>query len=1250
MLMDLNNYPLLKQIFEYARKFKFLLISALFFILIFFSQKFYFAPKNPDPVKFSRILNQKVATLHEIMQGLAKELKTAPSFNYFHSGVQMLDQARLKESGYLVLIYEKDSLKYWSDNTVAYPTLFSNKELGGKVAMLDNGVYTVETIKQDNYLLVGLILIKHKYPYTNEYLSNNFENDFNLPASTEISSVKLSFGIDINDNEGNYMFSLSNRFQSPVNDNPNHYILLIFYYLGIISLFFGFSQLMKWKNWLWLPSLVLLIVIRLLMLKFRFPLGIISLSLFQPEYYADPHIARSMGDLLINVLIFYLFSHRLYIPLRTEFLKKLQSNWQKMAEIGLIAVFVAVVTALSWAIQYVLESLVAGSKIPFDIYKVQNLTVFTLIGIYIISLIFAGFKNIIDVSLKYLSEITTYQTFSITSGAVVLISGLLVYFLKISVSYSSIAMVAILLGLISYIVFRGKPYHIYTQTLVMAVFSAFTVIIFYQTLEIKDKNNGSVLVSKMVIEQDLVAEQLLKEINDNLGRDDEVRKLLEDYATGVNLNQDMVFDFIKKKYFKGYLEKYDLEIGLCGTTEYFSENNKLFNCKGYLESEVQKKSGKKINDINFYFIDKQDGSVGYTGSVDYILPNDSLRASLFVNLSSRAFAVNYSYPQVLLEKRTYDQMLNFEYSYAKYINNQLMNKTGQFNYGFDLQQFGNIPKGISHQKQNSFDHIINTTSNNSVVIISKPSRKLIDMVISFSYIFVFFNLVYGLVMLLKVPNAIRNMVFDYKTKIQLWMVVILLVSFLSVGGGTIYYTVQQFENRINKDISERSQSVHNFFDKQFGNKNFFLKPDSTITARDLTDSLSKISKIFFTDINLYDPSGNLIASSRPEIFDRGLMGRKMNSKAFSEMAYSRRLMYFQDEEIGSFGYTSAYVALLNDEKKPLMYMNLPYISKPEMLKNERSVLFVTVVNLYMFLFLFTLSVAVLMANKITKPLRILLEKFKNIELGRHNQLIDYKSKDEVGNLVIEYNRMVEELARNIDLLAKTEREMAWREMAKQIAHEIKNPLTPMKLSVQYLMRAMAQRDQHFEKRLEGVAKTMIENIDNLSRIATEFSSFAKMPTAINEEVNIVEKIQNTIRLFENEKDVTFKVDLHENSEIIAWVDKEQISRVFINLVKNAIQAVPEERAPIISIEVLCDNKRIIVVIEDNGNGISADTRPKIFVPNFTTKSSGTGLGLAIVKNIIEHARGKIWFETEEGKGSRFYVELPVYQRPVEEES
>lgn len=269
------------------------------------------------------------------------------------------------------------------------------------------------------------------------------------------------------------------------------------------------------------------------------------------------------------------------------------------------------------------------------------------------------------------------------------------------------------------------------------------------------------------------------------------------------------------------------------------------------------------------------------------------------------------------------------------------------------------------------------------------------------------------------------------------------------------------------------------------------------------------------------------------------------------------------------------------------------------------------------------------------------ERFSTLNLSSGIEKIDYQSSDELGDLINEYNLMVEKLAESAAQLARSERESAWREMARQVAHEIKNPLTPMKLSIQHLEKAWNDHTPDWQNKLERTTKTLVSQIDSLSAIATAFSDFAKLPTAKNEKVDLCIILRSHIGLFSNYPKISITINVPEHPCYV-FADEKQLSRVFVNLFTNAIQAIPAGSQGRITITVSKDFSYYKITLRDNGIGMTEEQQLKIFSPNFTTKSSGTGLGLAMVKNILESAGGKITFTSKPRQGTTFEIELPEY--------
>ncbi|MEO7523495.1 MAG: HAMP domain-containing sensor histidine kinase, partial [Ferruginibacter sp.] len=373
---------------------------------------------------------------------------------------------------------------------------------------------------------------------------------------------------------------------------------------------------------------------------------------------------------------------------------------------------------------------------------------------------------------------------------------------------------------------------------------------------------------------------------------------------------------------------------------------------------------------------------------------------------------------------------------------------------------------------------------------------------------------------------------------------------------------------------------------------------------------------------------------------KGIVSTRMHPLAYFHLNNLKEVQYFQKENIGKLKFVSNYIPVIDAAGNDYAYLNIPYFTSQANLKEEISNFLVTIINLNAFIFLLAGIVALFITNRITNSFSVIADKMKKINLGGINEAIEWKRDDELGELVYEYNKMVTKLEASALVLAKTEREGAWREMARQVAHEIKNPLTPMKLSMQFLQKSIDSNAPNVKELTASVANTLVEQIDHLSQIASDFSQFATIGDSKKELVNINDVLMNVLHLHAANDRLQIDKKLLPHAVII-HADKTHINRLFTNLILNAIQAVPETEIAKINITESIEDQKLLVKISDNGHGIPEDVRSKIFTPNFTTKTSGTGLGLAMCKRIVEHADGEIWFETVEGGGTSFFIEFPL---------
>jgi signal transduction histidine kinase len=475
-------------------------------------------------------------------------------------------------------------------------------------------------------------------------------------------------------------------------------------------------------------------------------------------------------------------------------------------------------------------------------------------------------------------------------------------------------------------------------------------------------------------------------------------------------------------------------------------------------------------------------------------------------------------------------------------------------------------------------------------------------------------------------------------KIQAILVLIVFSSLLAFGWGSGVFVRNQYNKYTAENIREKLESLELELRAKLGKKESLSIEEQ---GNYMGIVLSKLSRVFITDINLYDPSGHLLSSSQPKVFNCGLMSEQINANAFYMLGSEQKSDFSQQEIIGDLKYISAYLPFYNSNGKLLAYVNLQHFGQQQDLETQIQKFLVSIINVFILLLVISIIISVIVSNWVTKPLRLLQNNISNIQFGLGNQKITYHKDDEIGNLAQQYNQKLEELADTAEQLAKSERESAWRDMAKQVAHEIKNPLTPMKLSIQQLIRVFEKSDTESYKKLERVTTSLIEQIDGLTKIANEFSNFAKMPLPENEKLNLVDLLKNVISLFNQENNIEISFSADQDPSFI-FADKDQIIRVFNNLIKNAIQAISINDDGVISIKVVKEGSFYRVSIEDNGFGIASDQKDKIFVPYFTTKTTGTGIGLPIAKQIIENHNGDISFTSLKESGTVFTVILPIY--------
>ncbi|AEH00972.1 PAS domain-containing sensor histidine kinase [Lacinutrix sp. 5H-3-7-4] len=473
-----------------------------------------------------------------------------------------------------------------------------------------------------------------------------------------------------------------------------------------------------------------------------------------------------------------------------------------------------------------------------------------------------------------------------------------------------------------------------------------------------------------------------------------------------------------------------------------------------------------------------------------------------------------------------------------------------------------------------------------------------------------------------------------RTRIFIAMILLVLLSSILIGVVVIYQYNEETQDYHRERLIRKEKAIITSLDYVIKQTSFEVITEKVPLI--FKSKIYEVAEVHNIQINLYDLEGSLLISSKsdlkPEVATKCIDAEILNNLLNTA---EHRVVIKRDDEDAT--YRSSYNYITDAKFKPLAILNLPYLENDDFLSKELDEFLRRLAYTSLLVMLAAVTLAFFLSKYITKSLKTISDKMQATRLEKRNSKIDVTdNSEEITALVTSYNNMIDELEESAVKLATSEREQAWREMAKQVAHEIKNPLTPMRLSVQSFQRKFDPKDENIFQKVEEYSNTLIQQIDTMSSIASAFSNFAKMPAQKKETLNVVKIVDLALDIF-SEDYITFQ---SEKDEIIATLDRTQLIRVVTNLIKNSIQAMPDGISPQIIVTVIDEEKIVKIMVSDNGIGISEENKLKIFEPKFTTKSSGMGLGLAMVKNIVETYKGTITFVTQKNEGTTFTVTFP----------
>ncbi|MDQ3101907.1 MAG: hypothetical protein M3R08_11015, partial [Bacteroidota bacterium] len=731
--------------------------------------------------------------------------------------------------------------------------------------------------------------------------------------------------------------------------------------------------------------------------------------------------------------------------------------------------------ALNWAVILVLArwvtSLIIGSvedsSVDLDLYHVQGLSQASVIALFSMALLFAAWLLITDALIGIMTRNGVSERSVVIAGVTTIITILIFHLLDVAGILPwlwSVPMMFLLL-------FRKEDRPRFAFIVVgLVIISGFSAVILTKFTGERERRERQVLAERLATREDPVVELLFLEMAPRLRRDRTVYDLL---STGRACSTSDLDALVRQRFFGGYWERYDVRLfafGSQGNVLCATDPEPPRSFRGEQSVFTDPRAAADMPDL---MMEELPGQGTFYHARVSVMPVDTLApAQLIIELYPRTITQGLGFPELLIAGDDPISRRAARYTHARYERGHLAEQAGQ--YAYPLQWSRQLDQqGRLWYREGGSEHFVTSTPQGTLIVLGLPEPMVLDKATTFSYLFTFFSL------LLAIGLGLRSVVrsrgigsVGISIKVRIVLILFAVTSLMMFGFGTRRLLDAQYEQRSEKSILDKARSVHTELQHR-------LDGEPVLTATDapyLDHILGRSSNVFFTDITLYALNGRMLATSRPQMFTSGLLGRRMDPMAYTQLVLNERSSFVHEESIGNAKFRSAYMPLRDRNGQVLAYLSLPAFADQRQQEEERSSVLIAVVNLFVLLFALSVLVAVFISNWTLRPLDLLKRSLSGVDLRGANEPIKYRGDDEVGQLVQVYNRKVEELHQSAERLAQSERESAWREMARQVAHEIKNPLTPMKLGIQQFQRSWDPSAPNAQERLERFSIAMVEQI------------------------------------------------------------------------------------------------------------------------------------------------------------------------------
>lgn len=917
-----------------------------------------------------------------------------------------------------------------------------------------------------------------------------------------------------------------------------------------------------------------------------------SSEMLSPSLYADDGLLFSLGTLLtFNTLITALSICAYIIKGRIKDWIRGNPSYAKRKAAAITASTGIIVVLLIYYIHISLQSLILNSSIPLELYKMgDNLTYSIII---------------------YLSYIF-------------LIIGILLLLQQLRPAVYLLA---------------GHSYNLFSP---IGIFFFCGIASLYITINVgvsglnKETDVLEVLANKITVERNMGLEIQLRQIEDEIAKDPQIALLASRPE-----NLPLISTRISEYYLSRLKQSHRIKV------ETFYQNDTQKTAL----NNVLRNGIPIIKNSRFLFMFNDNGQPYYSGVFMYY-SRKAGTVNLLVNIEPISSQEDKGYYSIL-GKFSRSSKLNIPsiYSYAKYKNGKLVSYKGDFPYptasgaidNKDAQSTNSIVKDKTHI------HFTHNTSEDEQIIISRPVRGPVVFFTSFSYLFIVMLVICHFITRKKLNSSEQKSAY-FKRKINTIISASSAIILISIITVSVIFFYQRNEANMTDLMSQKISTSQSLTETQM----MHAKDWHDLTTQEFRTDVENISNTTKSDITLYTPEGKVFYSTTPEVFEKMLLGSRMDNDAYYNIFHRHQRFYIHKENLEGYQFWSLYAPLFNEAGKFIAIISVPYTGKSYDVRRESFLHISLIICLFIMLLICALIFSSREVSTLFTPLIEMGKKMSEAEIDNLEYII-YKREDELSSLVDAYNRMVRDLSESTILLAQAERDKAWSQMARQVAHEIKNPLTPIKLEIQRLIRLKKKNNPAWEEKFDKVAAVILEHIDILTDTANEFSTFAKLYSEDPVVIDLDKTLKDQLLIFDNKENIKISYIGMENAFVMA--PKPQLIRVFVNLITNAIQAVEMQQKELsdkgedsrqgrvlICLRNSIRNGYYDIVVDDSGSGVKEENLSKLFTPNFTTKNSGTGLGLAICRNIVEKCNGEISYQKSFALGgASFTVTLPQHK-------